>query len=188
MPGDRVKALTPDGLQVEVVMGGDSAAHIGEVYMLLLSRTIPVQGAADTTIFNSGGYGESAGGAGGASSPRDDNQSRPKAHYTQTVGEMQLLQEIENVKRAMGEDARNGNSGYDMKQQKQREAELAQLELLRARVQMQGLRSEMNILRKEQSQSESPGAQEVEGAERSMRERLRRMRLLEDDLRKLQEA
>jgi hypothetical protein len=185
-PGDRINAISPDGMKVDIIMGGDAIAHPGDVYMLLLSRTIPSQGQNDPSIFNGGGASP-GGGAGNYGSA--GARAKPKAHFTQTVGELQLLQEIEQVKIAMADEGPSGNTQYDMKQQQQREAELGQLELLRARVQMQGLRSEMNILRKEQSANEAGagGAAPSETTERSMRERLRRMRLLEDELRKLQE-
>jgi hypothetical protein len=142
-PGDRIRALTPDGMKVEVVFGGDASAHAGEVYMVLMSRTIPLV-------------------------------KNEKRGYAQTIGELQLITEMSEIKTAI----ERGDSS--------RSVEFKNLQKLRNRVKQRGLKSEIQILRnaqenilQEERTSESSGEDE--------RERLRRLRQLEDELRKLQE-
>jgi hypothetical protein len=155
-PGDRLRAITPDGMEVEILMGGDRPAHPDEVYMLLLSRTIPVQEPAVKSFFAS-----------------RESPPKKKGAYTQTVGELQLLEEMDNIRQAIA----NGDTSAD------KQLELQQLEKLRTRVQMQGLKSEMNILSNEKTPTSSDAQGEIKE-----RERLRRMRALEDELRNLAQA
>jgi hypothetical protein len=164
-PGDRLKAATPDGMNVEILMGGDSPAHPGEVYMMLVARAIPIEPVVSSKSF----FGSR------------EAKPKKKGAYTQTVGELQLLEEMDNIRQAIAD----GDTSAD------RQQELAQLELLRKRVQTQGLKSEMNILRKEQESQAATGDVNAPAsdpqADFKERERLRRMRLLEDELRRLQQ-
>jgi hypothetical protein len=145
IPGDRIRALSPDNMKVEVVYGGDTMAHPGEVYMVLLSRTIPVI----------------------------KNQ---KKGFAQTMHELKLIEEIGEIKAAIG----NGDAS--------RSVELANMEELMTRVKLRGLKAELKVLRAVQDNFVSGGGERNVEESENERERLRRLRRLEDELLKLQDA
>ena len=118
-------------------MGGDSPAHEGETYSVLLSRTIPVVDDDDD------GDGELPRGAdigtetinGSVTSARGTTRSTRSRHFsTQTVGETHLLREIATIHALIASGDRS------------REVELAPLERMRLQVRRQGLESEIDLL------------------------------------------
>ena len=160
-PGDRIQAVTPDGMaagipkRVEVIMGGNTDAHVGETYNTLLSRMIPIP------------VEESYGGGGGPEQPQQQASGRQAAIRTQTVGEMQLLQEMATIRAAI---ARGDTS---------REDELVALERMRLQVKKQGLKSEMNILR------QSTGSMQQQQQQQDQQKQMR-LQQLQDELRQVE--
>ena len=136
-------------------MGGNTDAHVGETYNTLLSRMIPIPVV------------ESYGGGGGSGQAQQQPSRRQAAIRTQTVGEMQLLQEMATIRAAI---ARGDTS---------REDELVALERMRLQVKKQGLKSEMNILR------QSTGSMQQQQQQQDQQKQMR-LQQLQDELRQVE--